>query len=87
MIASEVRGLRNAQETNGTVHGIFADKKEITLKGIVKNTTYELDKNGTVWLNGKSAKLTDIAEGDQVMITYQQKGDHYMAARIRATRK
>ena len=87
MIASEVRGLRNAQEATGTVRGTFADKREVTLKGLVKDTTYELNKDATVWLNGTKAALTDIREGDQVMITYQQKGNHNMAARVRATRK
>jgi Cu/Ag efflux protein CusF len=86
-MANEVRGLRDAQETTGTVRGTFTDKKEITIKGLIKDTTYELDKNATVWLNGNRAALGDIREGDQVMITYQQKGDHNMAACVRAARK
>lgn len=86
-MASEVRGLRNAQEASGTVRGIFADKREITVKGVVKDSTYELDRNATVWLNGTKADLTDIREGDQVLITYQQKGDHHMAACVRVGRK
>jgi Cu/Ag efflux protein CusF len=86
-MASEVRGLRNAQEASGTVRGTFADKREITIKGTIKDTTYELDKNATVWLNGNKASLADIREGDQVLITYQQKGDHLMAACVRAGRK
>jgi Cu/Ag efflux protein CusF len=87
LMASEVRGLRNAQEATGTVRGIFADKKEITLKGVVKDTTYELNRDGTVWLNGNESRLADLREGDQVTITYQKKGDHHMAVRVRAARK
>jgi Cu/Ag efflux protein CusF len=87
MKASEVRGLRNAQETTGTIRNVTADKGEFTLKGLVKDVTYELNKDATVLLNGNRAALTDLREGDQAMITFQQKGDHQMTANVRATRK
>jgi Cu/Ag efflux protein CusF len=87
MVAGWIRGLRNAKEESGTVKDIFADKREITLKGLVKDTTYELDKSGTVWVNGKEAALRDIRAGDDVLITYQRKGDHNMAASVMVTRK
>jgi Cu/Ag efflux protein CusF len=87
MMASTVRGLRNAQEATGTVRDTFTDKREVTLKGLVKDTTYELDKSGTVWLNGKQSALSDIRAGDEILVTYQRKGDHNMAARVIATRK
>ncbi len=86
-MASQVRGLRNAKEERGTVHDIYADKREITLKGVIKNTTYELEKNGGVWVNGKQAALSDIRAGDDILITYQQKGDRNVAACIVAMRK
>lgn len=78
-MASQVRGLRKAQEATGTVNDVFKDKNEITLKGTIKNTTYELNKDATVWVDGKRGALTDIHTGDQVLITYQQRGDHWMA--------
>ena len=87
MIASEVRGLRRAQEASGTIKSTFGDKREVTLKGVVKDTTYELNKDATVWLNGKKSNLSDLREGDTVLITYEQKGDHNMAADVRAGRK
>lgn len=87
LMASEVRGLRNAKETSGTVRDTFAEKSEITLKGTIKDATYELDKNATVWLNGQKSSLKDIRANDHVLVTYQVKGDHNMAACVRATRK
>jgi hypothetical protein len=87
LIASEVRGLRAAQEATGTVRSTFAEKKEVTIKGLVKDTTYELNKGGTVLINGKEGSIKDIREGDNVWITYQQKGDHMMAACVRAERR
>ena len=86
-MASEVRGLRNAQEATGTVRGTFSEKKEITLKGVVKDTTYELAKDATVALNGKEVSLNDLRADDYVMITYMEQGKHYMAKTIRASRK
>jgi len=87
LMASTVRALRSAQEATGTVKGTFAEKKEVTLKGIVKDTTYELNKGGTVWADGKIGTLKDIREGDQVLITYTQKGDHLMAQDITITKR
>jgi hypothetical protein len=79
MIASSVRGLRKAQETTGTVNDVFNEKQQVTLKGTLKNTTYDLTKAATVWIDGKRGKLNDIRAGDQVLVTYEQRGDHYMA--------
>jgi len=87
LMARTVRALRNAQEATGTVKDSLADKREITLKGVVKNTTYELDKSGTVRADGKQATLKDIREGDQVLITYIQRGDHLMAQDVSVTKR
>ncbi len=86
-MASEVRGLRNAQETTGTVRSTSPDRNEIVIKGIVKDTTYELNKDGTIWLNTGKSSLKDIREGDQVTITYMTRGDQYFANRVRVTRR
>jgi len=87
MMAGEVRGLRNAKEASGTVGDIFSDKNEITIKGVLKNTTYEMNKSGTIWLNGQKSALTDIRAGDNVLLTYEQKGDRYVVNCVRAARK
>jgi len=85
--ADRIRVLRNAKETTGTVKDVFRDKNEITIKGTVKNTTYELAKNGTVWVDGKEGRLSDIRENDEVTITYEQRGDHYMANDVAVIRR
>ena len=87
MMASTIRGLRNAQETTGTVKDVFAQKREITLKGTIKNTTYELAKEGTVWVDGKRGELSDIRDGDQVLITYATRGDQYVANDVSVTKR
>ena len=82
MKVSNIHALRNASETTGTIRDIFMDKKEVTLKGVIKDTTYELAKNGHVWIDGKQATLKDLRTGDQVSITYEKRGDHFMANAI-----
>ena len=77
-----VRALRESTETTGKIADVFMEKKEITLKGTVKNTVYELDKTGTVWIGNKESKLSDLRPGDEVRITYAKRGDHYMATEI-----
>jgi hypothetical protein len=79
LVASQVRGLRRAEEATGTVNDIFGDKREVTLKGVVKNTTYELTKEATVHIEGKAAALAGIQAGDEVLVTYEKRGDHFMA--------
>jgi len=87
MMASSVRGLRKAQETTGTINDVFNDKREVTLKGTIKNTTYELNKSGTVWINGKKSALNDIRAGDEVLVTYEQRGDRYVANDVTVLRR
>lgn len=87
LMASTVRAVRNAKETTGTVKNTFPDKKEVTVKGIVKDTTYEVIKGGTIWIEGKQATLKDIREGDHVLITYIQRGEHLMAQDVSVTKR
>lgn len=79
LMAAQVRGLRECQEARGTVSDVVADKKEVVLKGTVKNTTYEMGKSATVWIDGKTSALKNVRAGDDVIVTYQRRGDHMIA--------
>jgi len=82
-----LRVLRNSSETNGTIRFVIADKNQLVLKGVLKDTVYNLEKTLAVRLNGKEANFSDLREGDEVVLTYQQSGDRMMVNDIRATRK
>lgn len=86
-MARQVRALRNAKETSGTVRSTFAEKGEITLKGVVKDTTYHLKNGATVWVNGKEGRLSDLREGTEVLITYEQRGDQLVANDVSTTKQ
>jgi hypothetical protein len=79
LVAKEIRALRAAQETSGTVNDVLPEKREVHVKGTVQNTTYELAKDGTVWAGGKMVGLKDVRPGDEVLITYVKRGEHFMA--------
>jgi len=87
LITTGIRGFRNASQTTGTVRYVIADKNELVLKGVVKDSVYHLDKNIMITLNGKAANFSDLREGDSVDITYLQNGDRLTTTEIRASRK
>ncbi|HZZ76877.1 MAG TPA: hypothetical protein VFE62_00065 [Gemmataceae bacterium] len=86
LMVDQIRGLRTAQETSGTVSDVIGDKREVVLKGTVKNTTYEMGKNCTVWVDGKMSSLKGIHTGDAVIVTYERRGDHMIARDVTVTK-
>ncbi len=86
-MASTVRALRNTKEATGTISEIVAEKNEVVLKGLVKNTTYEMSKGATFWVEGKQVKMNDLRAGDEVIVTYQERGEHLMAADVTVTKR
>ena len=87
LVASSVRALRSSKETLGTVHSVFGEKRDLVIKGTVKNSTYEITKDATIWLGGKKAALSDINLGDQVRVTYEQRGDRMIANDVVVTKR
>ena len=86
-MASEVRGLRKCQEATGTVRGTLAEKNHLIIKGVLKDTTYHLEKDATVWVNGKKVNLADLRENDAVRITFEERGDVLVAHDVFMTTK
>jgi len=86
LVSFGVRAWRNASETHGTVRHVIADKNQLVLKGVVKDTTYFLDKDATVYLNQKISNFSDLRDGDDVHVTYEKRGDELHVSEIRAVR-
>jgi hypothetical protein len=82
LLASEIRALRKATETTGAVRSVDPKRNLVILKGIVRDSTYQLEKDATVWVNGKEGQLADVKEANQVRITYEQRGDLQMAIEV-----
>jgi Cu/Ag efflux protein CusF len=73
MLASEVRALRNASETTGTVQKVNTTENNLILKGTLSDTTYHLIKDAKVWIDDKEGQLSGIQPGDQVRIIYESR--------------
>ncbi len=51
----------SAEEDKGTIKSVFLDKNEVVLKGILSDTTYDINKDAKICLDGRKASgvLTD----------------------------
>jgi hypothetical protein len=79
-------GYASAEETKGTIKSVDTGKHEVVLSGTIRNTIYELNKDGFVCLDGVKSKLADLREGDHAVIVYDKQGEHFMASEIRGLR-
>jgi hypothetical protein len=86
-VASEIRCLRHADESVGTINEVIRDKHELVVKESKSNANFEMSKNSSFALNGKKVELNDLKPGDFVLITYQTKDNHKMIVDLRASRK
>jgi len=74
-----IRALRNMEEVSGKVSDVISEKREVVLKGTLKNTTYELVKGAVIWVDGKQGSVKDLRTNDEVRITFERRGDHMLA--------
>jgi len=85
-VATEVRCLRKYSETNGTVKNVITDKHQLILKGVLKDTTYDAEKDALVFINGRQQLFSDLRDNDTVMLTYESRDNRNMVSEIRASR-
>jgi Cu/Ag efflux protein CusF len=77
-----------AETTKGKIKSVTPDKHEFVLTDTAgKDWTFHMDDKATVRLNDKASKLDDLKVGDEVEIKYEKKGDRFIAAEVRCTRK
>jgi len=76
-----------AADAKGKVKNVAPDKNELVITDNTKDWTFGLDKNSTVFVNDKAAKLADLQVGDEVSVTYEKRDDKLHAHSIRAMRR
>jgi len=86
-VCSGVRAFRNATNTTGTIRRTDTNGNQLVLKGTLKDSVYIMDKNPTIYLNGKEHNFSDLRPEDSVDITYYRDGDRMMVTEVRSTRK
>jgi Cu/Ag efflux protein CusF len=74
---------KDAALAQGTIKSVSADQNIVTVADAKnKEWTYKLTDTGKVTLNDKSSKLSDLKDGDKVILIYQQHGDRYVATHV-----
>lgn len=71
----------------GTVTAVRPAKNEFVLSENVKNWTFQLVKDGQVYLNDREVSLSELRAGDEASVTFTRQGQQMLASMVRATRK
>jgi|SRR5260370_40009176 Cu/Ag efflux protein CusF len=83
-------GLTNAvvaKEAKGTIDKVSADKKELIVKDADgKTLTFQMDEDAKIELNDKESKLNDLKKGDEVTVTFEEKGGKLIASKVQCKR-
>jgi hypothetical protein len=75
-----------ADEVNGTVRTVNADRNEVVLKGLLRDTPIQVNANARIVLDGSAAAFKDVHPGDRAQITVEKKGEDLMASDVRLLR-
>jgi len=89
LVATLMLGLATpvfADLTSGTIRSVNNERKEIVLKGVLKDTTYALIKDAIVVLDGRRAQLKDLMPNDKVTLDIRKSGEQTFAHSARALR-
>jgi hypothetical protein len=74
-------------DVKGTITTVRPDRNEFVVSENVKNWTFQLAKNGKVFVNDREAKLADLQAGDQAVVSFDRDEDVLLARVVRSTRK
>jgi Cu/Ag efflux protein CusF len=81
---------KNAEDfvdVKGKVTTVRPDKNEVAVSENVNNWTFQLAKDGKVFLNENAAKLADLQAGDDATVSFERQGEQLIAHVVRCTRK
>ena len=77
-----------AAEVKGKIKTVSADKKELTCTDKDgKEWTFQIPAETKIRLADKDVKLNDLKAGEEVTVTYEKKGDTFIASEVRCEKK
>jgi Cu/Ag efflux protein CusF len=80
-------GAQATEVVRGQIKRVAADQNQLLLKDQNgKDMTFQLGQDARVRLNNKDGKVTDLKEGDDVIIRYRRQGDNLAVREICADR-
>jgi hypothetical protein len=77
----------NSLDAKGKITAVRPEKNEVVVSENVKNWTFQLAKDGKVFMNDRESKLSDLKAGDDAIVTFDRQGQQLLASVIRCTRK
>jgi len=80
--------LAAAAEVNGKIVSVLEAKRDrFVIESGRRNLIFQLDRDGTVFINDKESKLGDLLPNDTVLIVYEEIGLRRMATEVRCLGK
>ncbi len=77
----------NLLEVKGKITAVRVEKSELVLSENVKNWTFQLAKDGRVYLNDRESRLADLKPGDEAAVTFDRQGQQLFATVVHSIRK
>jgi hypothetical protein len=74
-------------DVRGKITDVRTDKNEVVVSENVKNWTFQLAKDGKVFINDRESKLAELQAGDDAVVTFDRLGSQLLASVIRSTRQ
>lgn len=75
------------QDVKGKITEIRMAKNEIVLSENFKNWTFQLAKDGKVFINDREGRLADLLVGDHASVSFDRQREVLIASVIRSYRK
>jgi len=86
-IVLAVAAPARADEIGGKVVGVYPDRHGfiiVSADGRGRTTSFEMAKNGRVFINNRPASLMDLQMGEDVVVTFVMQLDRPVAVEVRA---
>jgi hypothetical protein len=71
----------------GKINTVRPDNNEVVVSENFQSWTFQLAKDGKVFINNRESKLADLQAGDDAIVTFDRLGSLLVASVIRSMRK
>jgi len=76
-----------ADDIQGKIASINIEKNQLVVTENFKNWTFQLGKDGQVFLNDRPSRLGELQVGDNAAVSFTRQGERFLASVVRCTRK
>jgi hypothetical protein len=77
----------NFRDVKGKITAVRPEYREVALQVNRESLTFQLAKDGKVFINDRESQLADVRAGDDAVVTFDHEGQRLLASLISCTRK